>query len=464
MRVERISGKEERQVLTGMIVDPIVCARIASKWVPEGLFASPWANTVGEFCVKYNTKYGAAPNKDIESMFEAWASKGNRDKDVVKMVERFLMSLSDEYDSLAADVNAPHLIDVAGRHFTRVRLQKLTSKVEGMVDLGQVEEAAQTAESFGKLELGEGSSVNVLQDTSALERAFAERSKPLITLRGALGQFFGNSLVREGFISFLAGEKVGKTTWLTFLAWAAMRQRRRVAFFSVGDESEEDMMLRFAVLAAQHPRSPGLYNFPRRISREAEEVVVENDQVEFDIGLTFQRAIKAFRREMKYGVKSKNPYLRLAVHPNSTLTVKDMDAQLDQWEREGYVADVVITDYMDILKESGSGDEYRHRVNQTWKDYRSLTQRRHVLGITATQADADSYTAPLLGKSNFSEDKRKMAHVTGMAGLNQTDEEKERGLMRLNWIVRRGDYFNSRNVVHVAGCMAIGNPAMRSCF
>jgi hypothetical protein len=71
----------------------------------------------------------------------------------------------------------------------------------------------------------------------------------------------------------------------------------------------------------------------------------------------------------------------------------------------------------------------------------------HCLVITATQAAASSYDHATQRLSDFSEDKRKYAHCTAMYGLNQTDQEKKIGLMRLNeLVVREGDYDRSTTI------------------
>ena len=93
--------------------------------------------------------------------------------------------------------------------------------------------------------------------------------------------------------------------------------------------------------------------------------------------------------------------------------------------------------------------EERHRQNKIWKQLRSLSQERHCLVVTATQADAKSYESGLLHMKNFSEDKRKYGHVTAMYGLNQDKDGREKniGLMRINEIVlREGDYNTSKTV------------------
>lgn len=81
---------------------------------------------------------------------------------------------------------------------------------------------------------------------------------------------------------------------------------------------------------------------------------------------------------------------------------------------------------------------------------------RHALVITATQANALAYEAKTLGMKHFSRDKRKLAHVTGMFALNQTMVEKERQIMRYNWIVLRESDFNVARCLHVGTAFAVG--------
>jgi hypothetical protein len=95
---------------------------------------------------------------------------------------------------------------------------------------------------------------------------------------------------------------------------------------------------------------------------------------------------------------------------------------------------------------------------------RRLSQENHVLVVTATQTDAKSYGVHTLRREHFSEDKRKFSHVTGIVGINQDPQEMELGVFRLNWIaLREGSYSESR-CCHVAGCLAIANPAIVSAW
>ena len=155
---------------------------------------------------------------------------------------------------------------------------------------------------------------------------------------------------------------------------------------------------------------------------------------------------------------------KLSTHANGTLTIKEIKALLDVWEREdGFVPDVIAIDYADLLVPEAR-TEFRHQVDEIWRGLRNLSQERHCLVVTATQADARSYEQNRLKVSNFSEDKRKNAHVTAMYGLNQDpkDREKQLGWMRINEIViREGDFSNS-NEVYVLQNLRRGRPFLGS--
>jgi hypothetical protein len=127
---------------------------------------------------------------------------------------------------------------------------------------------------------------------------------------------------------------------------------------------------------------------------------------------------------------------------------------------------VVVIDYADILapEPGATKEDYRHQINVTWQALRRLSQDYHVLVVTATQSDASSYGARILRREHFSEDKRKYAHVTGMVGINQTEEEQGKGIFLLNWILLREGSYSPGRCVHVAGCLAIANPAIVSAW
>lgn len=473
MKSVRKDGGPERRIVISMITDNHVCGRIAHKW-DRDLFKSKVTGLVASWCVQYFNKYEKAPGKAIEGMFKTWAEK-EKDESTIALVERFLEGVSDQYEQQQED-NSDYIVDLAAEHFKKVKLQKHAEKLQALLDSDELKEAQEEADSFTNIDLGVGEGIDVFNDPSFLERAFEARKEPIVRYPEALANFFGNSLYRGAFISFEGPEKRGKSYWLQDLAWRAMRQKRNVAYFEVGDLTEADVALRFAVRAAKRPlyatrgNADQSLNHPVKIPTSIEveakkrETNVEYDEKDFDTPFDLEQAQAAFAKINKKN-KSGDPQIMLSCHPSDTLTVRDIHSIIQGWERErGWVPDIIVIDYADILAPERASDDKRDQINKTWMGLRKLSQVYHALVVTATQSDAAGGKAYTLGRDNFSEDKRKRAHVTGSIGINQTDEEKELQVQRLNWIVRREHEYIESRCCHVAGCLAIANPAIKSTF
>lgn len=464
MKVEKRDGANERRVLVGMITDKAVLGQIASRW-EDDLFKSRWGNLVGKWCVDYYNRYHKAPQKAIEDIFSSWAGEA-QDKATVRLVDSFLASLSDEYEALAKESNADFIIDLAAKHFNEVKARNLIEEAQGFLDVGQSDKVWELMTKTHKMEVGVGAGVDVFSDRAAVESAFADRADPLIRYPGALANFYRDSLCRDGFIAFMGPEKRGKSWALLDMAFRAAIQRRKVAFFSIGDMSQNQVMRRLMIRAARAPWKPAKVKWPTFIEYDPDDLCAKVDHkiLEFKKPLEWGSAWNACKELLKSKIKSKESYFKLSCHPNSSLNVFGLKSVLDSWDRNGWNPDVIIIDYADLFAPIQGYLESRDSINATWKHLRGLSQELHCLVVTATQADAASYKAKTVDMSNFSEDKRKLSHVTGMVGLNQTPEEKEHGVIRYNWVVLREDEFTQGRCIHVAGCLPLGNPCVKSTF
>ena len=470
MKITQRSGSDERKLLIGMIVDKHFLSHVTDKWNKDGLFKSKWSNLIGKWCVRHYKKYKEAPKGKIEHLYETWADT-SKDTDTTKLIEKFLNTLSTEYESYAEETNTKYTLDVAQRHFNKIRLSRLVTKVEDCLDTGDVKEALSSVLRHDIVEVGLGTGINVLNDKHAIQRAVEWSYETCITYPGALGRFMAKSMHKGGFVSFLGPEKRGKSFWLLDAAYRAICQRKKVAYFEAGDNSEEEVIQRLLTRVTHRPLRKGKIDYPTGVERVDGEYFaeVETETKKFRDDLSWQKAWKACKELTKRKIKSKHSYLKLSCHANSTLSIHGVQNVLQSWEREDWVPDVIIIDYADILNMDGYGVEGRDRINETWKALRGLSQTWHNLVLTATQAKSDSYkketSSKVMSKDDFSDDKRKLAHVTAMIGLNQNkDEEKELGLMRLNYVVLRHGQYSEKHCVHVAGCLTVANPAVRSCI
>ncbi len=448
MRVEHYQGDIIRRIVAAIATDRIVCSRIASQWRTGGLFDCNWANLVAGWCINFFRKYGDVPGLRLRELFIDWASKSNPPRELAENIEAFIAGLKPE--SFAST----YILDLAGRYFNRVRVRSAIEEAEAFLEQDNPDSARQVLISIDKLELGQGALVKPAEDFTVWQEAFDdEQQKPLLRYPGILDDFFRGAMVRDNLISFMAPDKSGKTMWLIDAAFRAIRNRRKVAYFECGDLGQRGVLIRIGCRAARKPRWPGTYQYPIGFSEDGQ---VLTKSITFDEGLDDVEAYESYR-DICRGAD----LLRLSCYPNSTLSVRMASEMLHDWEREGWVADVVIFDYADIMAPPYGTQDTLEQIDVLWKELRRLSQEFHCLVLTATQASAEAYRASVLKRYHFSGRKTKLAHVNGMIGLNVSDENRAKNVTQLNWIVRREDRYDERYLVTVAGCWAIANPCIR---
>lgn len=484
MRVtEYKSGPSERQILTAMILHPIVLGRIASKW-EHGCFASTWSNEIAKWCIDYHNKYGEAPGKSIVGLFQSWADKNQDRKDDIRLIESLLETLSDEWGTGAKDIKVDYITDQAGEHFNKNKFSRVMSAAQGEFDNGNVDAAIAKLTEFRKIEMGIGAAIDWAQDTERIISTLGqEESNRLISYPGAIGELFGNILEVDGFVGVRAADKVGKSQVLLDMGMRAMFQRHKVAYFQVGDMSERQVLRRIYTRAALHPirstqyppKWPCEVMWPVSIEHVPpikgdrgeirQPAKIEYEPKKFKRPLDYKDVVKACENIMYHRTKSLQSYFRLSCHPNMTMTVAGIRDTIKRWELDGYSPAVCIIDYADLLAPpKGKNLERRDQVNENWNQLRALSQELHCLVVTATQSDTEAYRKEIQDKANFSEDKRQNSHVTAMIVLNQTAAEKDNGQFRLQVVFKREEDFSPRRCVHVASCLALAHPTVRSCW
>ncbi len=475
MKVEEFDhGGREMEVLVGMALDVSACGRIASKW-KKPLFASPSANLFGSLCVKYYSKHGKAPGlKVLRNLFTSWA-ENRRDEESLRGGERYWSFLQDEIRKMEGHVNSDHIIDVAGALFDEVDIRSRVERALADLDAGNLDKARESISGYDRVELGVGAVLNVHQDEAAVDAFCAVKPESLITYPGALKHFFSRTLRRGKLVAFCGPEKAGKSWWLLDMAWRASEQGRRVAYFECGDMTDDEVKARVYSRSTQRPvessdreetwpcevHIPLLLHPPAKPDKIAAEVDFKT--------CTFKRPPNAKRiKESLRGIVSswdnQEPRLKFSFHPAGTLGVNKIGSILDDWAREGWMADVVVCDYADILADPPGIKDFRHTIAKNWEGLRSLSMARHVLVLTATQARRDAYDKILLKREHISEDKRKLAYASAIVGINVYATEKENDMCRLNWLANRGKRTSYTEVVHVAGCLALANPCVLSIY
>lgn len=466
MKTEKKNNSDVRRVLIAMITDRYVIAKVAAmmgaKQDKLGPFQSPWSNLIAQWAVKHFQKYGEPIGKHIQVRFEKWAGAADRDEETTESISSLLSSLSKESDH--SKKSSEFLADLAEQVFQRVSLERMARAVLAHVENGDVEKARSAFQEHSiplasvdvtdPFDLTQ-EEVDGIMDTSSEE--------VLIKYPGALGNFFGDTFSRDGFVSFLGPEKRGKSFWLMETVWQGVLAGLKVAYFEVGDMSRRQVLRRMAQRATGKPRKVGEFKVPVAIHTEEGALSdVEFETRVCDTPLSPKATFKAWQRLKATFNGSQR--LKLSCHPNSSINMEQIRSTCLSWSLTGWTPDLVVIDYADILAAISGGLETRDQINETWKRMRRLSQDLHCCVVTATQADAQSYRQAMLDMTNFSEDKRKFSHVTAMIGINQTGQEKEQQVQRLNYLVMRDSDFITEKAVFVGNCLRIANPAVVSSF
>lgn len=516
MRIQKIEVSADRQIITGMIVSTSFLKGVQPIYRPEYMLAD-FAVVVAQWCFDYLKTYNEAPGKNIQNIWSMAKRNGSIREEQADAIEQFLSNLSEHYES-SEKFNVQFLLDKAEEVFRTRAMQFMAEDIQAYLAQGQIEEAQHT---LAKFRLPERMKVcgKEFRDMEAMQRGFESREEPLFRLPGALGDLLNPHFVRGGFMALLGREKIGKTWILMEMKFAALKAKCNVAMFQLGDLTEDDYRVRQGVRVAgksNDPRYckeiripqldcyynqradcqvPGRKNLNTlaiinedgsRIPELFEEAIHEQSHIpccrcskkshEQFIGvpwytirppvepLTWREADKALQR---YEKRHKLGKFKLSVHSNTTLSASGIHRQLEIWrDQDGFVPDVIIADYADIMAPEDSRQDIRAQENEKWKVMRRLSQDWHGLFITVTQGTRMGYDEDTLQGKHVSEDKRKLSHVTAFFSLNQTPAEKRAGMLRVAPIMEgvREGYYDIDKQVCVLQCLQIGQPVVTSFY
>jgi len=511
--MKQVNKAIEREIIIGLIVSTDYLQKLSIIWDSK-FIQSTTARLLGSWCWDYFEQYHHAPNRDIQKVYTQKLKEG-LDQEEGEGIERILEGLSEQYED--TQFNVDYLLDQTKLYFTERRLTIHKESLDQHLENGDIITAEQEALTFQEVQQFHKPDIDITTPSRALrvkiKEAFQDRQKPLLHFPKALGQFWNRGFTRDGFVALLAPEKRGKTYMLMEIGMRGVKSKCHVAFFQAGDMTEKQQLRRIGIYLARRsddsryckemyiPVVDCIYNqldeCDNRIrecsfgifSNPKEALDYDNlvqafkdnpdytpchncDKIKGSPWLRKQNAVKPltwkemYRAYRKFQNQHKTTF-RLSTHANSTLSIAGIKSWLNLWERQDqFIPNIIIIDYADILALDPDMQnlQTRHQENEKWKRLRGLSQERHCLVVTATLSDTLSYDKSLLSMANFSEDKRKHAHVTAEYGLNQTPEEKKIGIVRINEIVLREGAFDSRRPVTVLQRLQMGRPFIGSYF
>lgn len=513
-------AKLERRILIGMIASTDFMQQIRGMWNPK-LMHGQMTRLVASWCVEYYDNYREAPGMEIEGVYYQKLREGLSQELAEAVEQDFLPGLSEEYEK-GKQLNVKPLYTQTKEYFDDQNLNTHIQDIDDLLKQGRTGEAKQKLLEFQDLpdKTGKGLDFSDPEIFERIHQAFTQADTPVVDYPRQIGEFWNDQLVKGGFIGLMGPEKRGKSYWLLDLALRTARQGGSVVYFDAGDMTEGGIIKRICTYLTKksHKESQsGILYQPTRDCIHNQRDTCDKDVRDCDFGVFPDKDPKQLREEVtkeeimerfeqnpdytpcyncreywdqkKWGcvwykkvdvgsplnekeameavdrmfVKREHQF-KMANYPSHTLTTREVERMLDIWWRqENFLPSLVIIDYADIMESEKRGDK-RDQIDDVWSKLRGISQKWDCLLVTGTQSDAASYEQHRLSSKNFSEDKRKLAHVTAMYGLNQDKHgrEKKIGIMRLNKIVVREEAFVSEDEVYVLQNLNRGQPCIGS--
>ncbi len=118
--------------------------------------------------------------------------------------------------------------------------------------------------------------------------------------------------------------------------------------------------------------------------------------------------------------------------------------------------DVVIVDYADILKPEDSSTAGIEKEDRSWIALSQMAAERHVLVISPTQVTKSALEAATIGAVHMARWVGKLGHVDIMLTVNQKENEKRFGIVRIGVLAHRHKEFLQSATVTILQQISLG--------
>ena len=456
MKKITVDASPEKDLVTLCIMDTKFLQKIGPIVKPQYLH-SPYAREVMTWVLEYHEHYDKAPEGLIQSIFEQKRSK-LKDEEVVESISDFLSILSDSYDE-SYYKNTQYFIDSSESYIKKCNLDNLSEKLQACILNNEIAKGEQLVSTFQQAGIPQDTGISIISSHEEIRSAFDDNLLPIFRFPGALGQVAGN-FYRGDVSIIMAYSKGGKSFGLLAGAEEAAKNGNNVTFISL--EMRKAEAIQRAVMSLQQApnrRREVTVPFFHAELEKGEQVtettiytvrhnVVECDPVKLD-NLENMEAIMKMR--MNGGD------IRFFFLPAESTTVQDIEVILDNLSYyQGYNTDMLVIDYADLLTSKHERD-YRHKIDDIYRNMRRVAQSRNIHIMTASQSSGSGEASKggELTADNLAEDRRKGSHASQVYGLYASPKERKEGIAHFKQILMRYEPEAYEPAV-LLNCYAIG--------
>ena len=466
---------------------------VASEY-KRGLLQNLSIERIVTLCISHYNHYNEAPCDKITELVTNAGSLNQINESMLADIHIVLSAFKTQAEATDIDYE----ITEAFKYFTKQSIELVAGEAQQLAGEGKLTEAVRLLSEVTPVERKRLEGGDILAaDDHEIEDLFLDMEERLITLPGELGKLMNNTLVRNGFVSLFGRNKVGKSHWLIYLARMARNQGNKVIFISTGDMTRKQCEMRILQGDGRTTRSEYYINDQRtpmldcKLNQTGEcferegvgdllddfnnikkPALIEDDRYipctkcnKCKMTVSYKRQQRplltpelAKRLRDKWASLGKEGVLHVEAFTSGALTRAGMTSAVNRiCKRYGWDhPDVVILDYADIMAKEARDE--RESVNERWKYLRGFSDTFDCLLVTATQANSSSFDFEDLTLRAFTEDRRKLDHVTAFFAINQKPEERTEDIWRIAALNKREHPFNEASQAKCYGCLAMGTP------
>lgn len=448
----KVDISEESRIVANIVSDTKLLDQCISIIDPT-LFESPITQVIVEWSTDYYKRLNEAPGANLKDVF---ISRRSELKDADADLVYTYMKKGDWKPCDNLDFAKKQLTD-----YIQLRsMKRLVDRLNAKIESGNVKDCENAIAEYSKPEVRQSNVVNLFTDVKKItDVANKEEEDILFQFAGDLGATCG-SFVQSDFGLWIAPPKRGKTWWLMHTALQAALQGNKVLYISL-EMTEDETVERFVRMMSGKARRYGKTHLVKFVDMENGQWEQVEGEVELPVMNTSSIAVgKMLATLRKY---SNNGDLKIITKPTNSFSIDDLRKELNTLETfEHFVPTVVVIDYMDIMKYKAFGDAKRFGLDNLYLEARGLNMERKFCLISASQGGMGFVTGEQdISEADIAECKSKLAHATKMLLINQTPDEKKRGLYRINVNLARNGGVSFETCV-VSCCLDIGRPVMDS--
>lgn len=436
--------------------------------IPQSAYEDDWARLLATWICEYTRAYNSSPMENLVR-FAREKARVIQDEDTRDSVISFSRNVVKYYEGhKELFSNTKYIRDTVLAWVKERNLTVLATNLQNALDEGNTLRAEEALTKYATVKQLEFTSIDMLHDANGIIDAYEEERGELFQFPEALGQMMG-PLARGDLMLVLGESGTGKSWFALQLAMDAVKNGLSVLYVNL-ENADSQMIRRIYANMQGRPKSEmdcmlpyfeslGIDYDDDDASKGEQKYRIAYRKTHLAPPSTRKEDVTAFLRKMRMNTNG-GRFLLETYAPN-VLSCRDLEHLLDNYrDYRNFIPDVLIVDYVDLLRPENPRDDKRNRIDSVCLGLRRIALDRDILVVTPQQSNRSGFGRDV-SKANVAENIGNVAHAALIIGLNHNEQEKEQGITRVKILKNRDGHEYSEPAICV-GCLDIGRPVMHS--